>query len=126
NCSALIKASASDATNTVQQSPSLEFDAHVWNTTSNADNTETARVTLVPVSGATPSANLTWAMNNNGGGWTNLMSLSTAGNLSATTFTGSGSGLTSIPASQVTGTLPAGVLSNITSTGTITSGVWNG
>jgi len=126
NGSVLSNTTASDATNTVQQSPSVEFDAHVWNTTTSADNTETARLTLVPVSGATPTANLTWAMNNNGGGWTNLMSLSSAGNLSATTFTGSGSGLTNIPAANITGTLPAGVLSNITSTGTITSGTWQG
>jgi hypothetical protein len=126
NGAVLANTTASDATNTVQQSPSAEFDAHVWNTTTSADNTETARLTLVPVSGATPSANLTWAMNNNGGGWTNLMSLSSAGNLSATTFTGSGSGLTNIPAANITGTLPAGVLSNITTTGTVTSGTWQG
>src|SRR5207237_310262 len=64
--------------------------------------------------------------NNNGGGWTNLMTLSSAGNLTATTFTGSGSGLTNIPASQLTGSIPAGVMGNITQVGTITSGVWNG
>jgi hypothetical protein len=123
---ALANTTASTAVTTVQQSPSLEFDAHVWNTTTPADNTFKSRLELVPVSGATPSANFNWDMKNNAGAWTNLMSLTSAGNLTATTFTGNGSGLTNIPAANISGTLPAGVLSTITEVGTITSGAWQG
>lgn len=75
-------ATASDGTNTVQQSPSLRFTAHVWNTTATAaDNTFDVRETLVPTSGATPTAKLSWRFSNNGGAFADMMSLDNIGNL---------------------------------------------
>lgn len=73
---------ASDGTNTVQQSPSLRFTAHVWNTTATAaDNTFDVRETLVPTSSATPTAKLSWRFSNNGGAFADMMSLDNIGNL---------------------------------------------
>jgi hypothetical protein len=55
-------------------------------------------------------------------------SATVTGTMSATTFSGSGASLTSLPASQLTGTtLPATIVtSSLTSVGTITSGTWSG
>ncbi len=96
----------------VQQSASLEFDSHVWNTTATAvDNTFNARQTFVPVSGLTPSALMNWDVNNNGGGWTNVMSLSSAGVLTATTFAGNAT--TATTAANLSGSNLTGDVSNV-------------
>jgi hypothetical protein len=67
----------------VQQSPSLRFTAHVWNTTATAaDNSFDLRTTLIPTSGATPTARVSWQFSNNGGAFAEKGSLDSSGNLS--------------------------------------------
>ena len=98
----------------MQQSASLEFDSHVWNSTSTADNTFNARQTFVPVTGASPSALLNWDVKNNTGAWTNVMSLSSAGVLTATTFAGNAT--TATTAANLSGSNLTGDVSNVGNT----------
>ncbi len=114
---------ASDATNTVQQSPTLEFDSHVWNTTSTAtDSLVNVRITDVPTTGATTGGKLRIDFGNTGAGFTNVWSISDLGvqNVTGTYQIGGTDVLTST-------TLGSGIVnSSLTSVGTIATGVWNG
>jgi hypothetical protein len=83
---ALTNKQASDASHTVQQSPSLRFTAHVWNTAvTAADNSFDMRETLIPTSAVVPSAKMTWRWSNNGGAFVEKMSLSDIGILDLAT-----------------------------------------
>ncbi len=63
----------------VRYSPSLRFTGRAWNTTTPASNTINFIQEVRPVSGATTSGSLYWAYDNNGGGYADWMSLSSAG-----------------------------------------------
>jgi len=119
---------AADATNTVQQSPNLLFRSRVWNTTSSASNTFHGRQTLIPTSGATPSARFSWAFSNNGGAFAEKLTLDSDGLLTATTFSGSGASLTNLNASNLaSGTVPLARLSGITTSQlSATAGITSG
>jgi hypothetical protein len=67
----------------VQQSPALRMTAHVWNTTATAaDNSFDVRQLLIPTSGATPTAKVSFQFSNNGGAFSEKASLDSGGGLS--------------------------------------------
>lgn len=79
---------------TLQQSASLQWLGHYWGTTATAaDSTAAFTETLIPTSaaGRAPS-NLTWQAGNGGTDMNTVMTLSNAGVLTATTFSGALSG----------------------------------
>jgi hypothetical protein len=65
-------------------SPSLHFNGNAWNTTGSASESSDFYNYLVPVQAATPTANLLWRYARAGGALTTAMTLSSAGNLTAT------------------------------------------
>ena len=70
---------AADAVNTVRYSPSFNMRGRAWNTTTPASNTINFKQEVRPTSGATTSGSLFWAFDNNGGGYSDKMSLSSTG-----------------------------------------------
>lgn len=77
-------ATASDAVNTVQQSPRIRLRSNVWNTTSvAANNTNDWWIESVPVSGATPSGLLQFASSLNGGAATFPLRVASSGRVTA-------------------------------------------
>ena len=103
----------------VQYSPRLRLSGTAWDTTVAASRTSNWILENRSVSGNPISSNLVWAWDLNGGGYTDRMTLSSAGNLSTTSFNGvaltiAGSSSAYLNAAG-TYTTPAG------STGTVTS-----
>lgn len=76
---------ASSAGTTIRWSPRIRLTAHSWNTTTPADNTINFINEVRPISGATTSGSLFWAFDNNGGGYSDVMSLSSVGALTVIT-----------------------------------------
>lgn len=68
----------------VQISPRLRFSGRVWDTGAAASRTSNFKVENIPVSGNPTSANLTFAYDLNAGGYSNVLTLSSAGALTAT------------------------------------------
>jgi len=64
---------------TVQYSPSDIKTGRAWNTTSSASNSINLRTAVRPKSGATTGGSLFWSFDNNGAGYTDIMSLSSSG-----------------------------------------------
>jgi hypothetical protein len=62
-------------------SPSLHFNGNAWNTTGSVSESADFYNYMIPVQGATPTANLLWVYSRAGGGQTTAMTLSSAGNL---------------------------------------------
>ena len=75
----------------VQYSPSQIFKARAWDTTNTVSNTINFKQEVRPVSGATTSGSLYWAYDNNGGWYTDKMSLSSTGLLNLGTTASGGS-----------------------------------
>lgn len=99
-----------------QYSPRLHFTGQGWKTTATAASQAVDMIEeLQPVQGAAnPSGNLVWSDSINGGAYSAVMTLSTAGTLTATTFSGSGASLTAIPESALTALSANQVLGSLT------------
>lgn len=70
---------------TVQMSPRLRLSGTAWNTTATAaSNTQDWIIENLPISGATTSSQLNFSTQNNGGGYTNRISLTSAGDFTLT------------------------------------------
>jgi len=71
----------------VRYSPAMRFRGTAWNTTATAaSNTISFKQEVRPTSGATTGGSLWWGYDNNGGGYTDIMNLSSAGVLQVTSF----------------------------------------
>lgn len=77
----LVNTTASTAGATVQITPRLRFSGTVWDTGSTTSKSVNFINEVLPVSGNPGSGNLKWSYDYNGGGYTNIMSLSSGGNL---------------------------------------------
>lgn len=77
----LYETTAADVGTPVRYSPYLSFTGRAWNTTTPASNTINFRMEVIPVSGATTSGALVWSFDNNGGGYSELMRITSAGKL---------------------------------------------
>lgn len=90
----LINSTLSTAGVPVQQSPALRFTGHAWNTTGGGSDTfADARIYLIPVSGTTASATLSFRFRTNNSADSNLteteqMSLTSGGVLTVATIAG--------------------------------------
>lgn len=97
-------------------SPRLHFHGLGWGTTAGTSQAVDWIEETQPVQGAVPSGNLVWSSNIAAGGYNPEMTLTSAGVLSATSYTGAGTGLTGTAASLTAGLATATVAQ--TGTGT--------